>query len=712
VDAYPTNEARRALFDAVASYPGLEAIVRDVHRVRTYAVDVSGDGQSIATRDVDGVTFLWDANTRQSIRLTEPHPEWRVTFMRGRLALSPSGRLLAASKLQPRDPGPVEIWEVSAKAPPRHITTLPTTGDHMAFLSESVVAVESRDEFSTNPLVFWDISDPTSPRSFSWFPLNGSLRAIAVDPARGLAVFRDSGGLIMCRAPCATSNRFADDPWNEEVVQGIALSRGRQSLAAAMTRDGQMRIWDLDLRTEVTAFRPQLPPLTYPQAAEVGVAFSPEGDRLLVAGNGGIVMVDVDGAAHGKTPAQRVISYGPPIDSLAFVGNGRLFIAQKDGAMAFLDPLRIDPFSRTFVRPPGLQGPFAFATSGDGRRVAIDRNGELVLWTPGSDTPPTRVPKPFDGAITALAVSEDGRAIAALGSKAADRPRDATLIVWDSEGRKRVHQSISQNSGEHSLEFIGSGPDERLAVFLDSGVLSIYDVNTAYPRLLFEKEVSPPAWQQVFDRTGRRVATLHRRGINPVEDWVSVLDIASGRTDILRTETFALSFAFADDGRTLIGFRPDPFSGNVLRWDLSQRPAKATQLALYEEQERGVSVRADLFPELRGPSYFSVLSNNAALIALGDEGRVVLWDLEGRVPLGTMMLPPRSHTLKFSRDDSEILAFDDRALTIIDINPKRLAAHACSIAARALTDAEMRKFQLARAVPSLCTTGTSGARER
>jgi WD40 repeat protein len=713
LDAYPTQEARLALFDAVAHYPGLDALTRDAHRVRIYALAVSGDGQSIATRDIYGGTFLWDVKTRQSVRLREPNPEWRVEFHRGRLALSPSGHLLAASDLQPRRSGSVEIWDVSMKMSPRHIGTLPTTGDHMAFVSENLVAVESGEAFSIDPLVFWDISDPALPKRSSRLPLTGPLRALAVDPARGLAVFRDAAGLMMCRVPCTNHDRLVDDRWEREAVPGIAVSRGPRSLAAAMTRDGQMRIWDLDLHTEVTTFRPQLRPVTFPETTEAGVAFSPEGDRLAVAGDGGIVLVDMNKALPEKEPTQRVISYGPRIDALAFVGDGRLVIAQSDGAIAFLDPVRIAALSRTYIRPPGLQGPFAFAVSGNGRRVVIDRHGELLLWSPGSNTPPRRLPVPFQGAVAALAVNEDGHAIAALGSNASGRPRDAMLIAWDDEGRERLRHSTSNDSGGLSLEFIGSGHDERLAVFLDSGIFKVYDVKTtSHPRVLFEKTATPPIWQHAFDRSGRRLAALHRRGIGRVEDWVSVFDIISGRSDILKTRTFALSLAFADDGRTLVGFRPDTSAGRILRWNLSWPAAQATQSVLYEEQERGAGVRADLFPVLRGPAFFSALSNDAALIALGGDGRVVLWDVEQRLPLGTLMVPSPSHTLTFSRDGTQIFASDDQAITIIDVDPNRLAGYVCSIAARALTDDEVRRFRLTRAVPSICMSGTNDARER
>jgi WD40 repeat protein len=702
LDAYPTDEARRALFDAVARFPGLDAVIRRTHGNEINDLAVSADSTLVATRDIDGGTVLWDIETRQPIRVKDPYLKARVDW--GVLAFDPSGRLLAVSNPAASPTGDVEIWDVQDRWKPRYIDTLPGFGRHVVFVSKSVLAVEygPRKGVPADAFLFWDISDPASPKEVGRRPLIGSLYALEADPARNLIAFRNSGGVTVCEMPCTTATQLAKDPWGTEAPPGIAISRGRRSRLATMTQDGNVTVWDLERREQVTTFRPELAPPAIAETVDRGIAINQDGDQLAIAGSGGLVIVELSGNPPAKVAVtQRVIAYRPRLEAIGFVGGGQLVLAHTDGTVAFLDPARFVAPSRTYVRPESLQGPFGVYANGNGGQVVIVRQDEqLLLWTPGSDAPPTPLPAPFvPESSTLVAVSDDGQAIAALRSTTS-RPDNATVIVWDGDGHPQLRRPVVLNSAGRSLAFIGAGGDRRLAVFLENGGIEIYELKTlsdAPP--IFRTTFTPPVWRHVFDRTGRRLATTHRPGILGVERMVVVFDIGRRQHHVFRTDGFTLNaFALTSDNRSLVGF-DDRGPGSIVRWDLSRPSAPPVRMALFADSQQNVPLRAD---PLRGQSSVEAMSRDGTWLALGTSGGVVVWDVERRIALGRVRLPLESHTVTFSDDGEHILAFDNRALTVVDVAPARLAAHACAIAISGLTDEEAALFQLERRAPSIC----------
>jgi hypothetical protein len=122
-------------------------------------------------------------------------------------------------------------------------------------------------------------------------------------------------------------------------------------------------------------------------------------------------------------------------------------------------------------------------------------------------------------------------------------------------------------------------------------------------------------------------------------------------------------------------------------------------MSLFADSQQTMPFRGE---PLRGPTRVEAMSRDGAWLALGNSGAVVVWDVARRIALGRVRLPLESHTVTFSDDGEQILAFDNRALTVVDIAPTRLAAHACAIAVSGVTDEEAALFQLERRTPSIC----------
>jgi WD40 repeat protein len=704
LDAYPSPEARRGVFDAVSRFQALGTFVRDAHGARIERSAVSIDGTAVATRDVHGGTFLWDVRTRRPVRVVAPVPD---EVNRGELAFSPSGRVFAVSNKRHRPAGPVVLWNTRNI---RQLGTLPTSGDQLAFTSDHMLAVSSgnRGLPPDRPFVsFWDVTDPSSPARLPFrLDVSGSVEAVAAHPARGLLVVQDSAGLLVCRAPCEKADRLADtSSWNQR-VPGIALSIGDVPFVAERTKDGLVKIWNAEYPQRVMrTFYPRLPfPGNMP---EPGMSFAPEGNRLAIAGVGGIVIAELFSTPPNQNPVQRVIAYAPGIETLAFVANGWLVAGHPDGALAFLHS------GRVVAAAPRYAHPFddrlvSVAVNGNGTRLLLDYDRQLLLWTPGDTRPVPAFSAPFKGGTHAIAISKDGRAIAAAGAEGAGAHRVILMIC--SDGSRECFRQPLSDDAVLDLQFIETARRRSLAVLLKSGSLRIYDLkDRTTPRMRPAAAVPLPINLYAFDPTGHRLATSHA---NPEGDvHVRLWDLNRSHVDVMRPAADVSALAFTPDGRALVGFTErQATTGIMLRWDPArpQEPAREAVLYTKRERESDPASGEDLIPAGRG---YAMMSQDAALLAFIGNGQITLWDIEHLVLLGKLPLSGQEHAIAFSSDAPRLLVFEPDALAIVDLAPGAVAAHACVIASRTLTKDEATRFSLAHRVPSVCERDTVRSRQ-
>ena len=90
---YTTTEASRALFDGLARYPALERLVRGTHRIVVWSMARSADGRLLATLDMTGGAWLWDAaSLRPLAQLVPPSEKDGIEAINlGSVAFSPAG---------------------------------------------------------------------------------------------------------------------------------------------------------------------------------------------------------------------------------------------------------------------------------------------------------------------------------------------------------------------------------------------------------------------------------------------------------------------------------------------------------------------------------------------------------------------------------------------------------------------------------------------
>lgn len=388
---------------------------------------------------------------------------------------------------------------------------------------------------------------------------------------------------------------------------------------------------------------------SFPDSEEVGriewdalssgtLAYSPDGSRLAVCGNG---RADVYDRAHLEKPLHRLAPAGVSVVDARFGGDGiSLFGICENGTLYRWKLGKNKPVAEIAVCPEGVS---SFDVSSDGRWVAVcGRDRRLYVFDASlqetilrSDELPTDV--------AAVSFSKDGARLAVCVMNAGQ------VVVWRTDGWI-IERTLQVPSGQ--VVNVAFSPDGSLIAAVGSFKhLLIWNVSSG--RLIATGRGHAQHVNDVaFDPGGRWIVTAgHDQSIRIWNvDSLTRPDALQGHTRLVR------SLRFSPDGQILATCA---FDGTVRLWRVSDHSLVRTIKGLTERLQ-DVAFTTDggtlLVAERDGIISFwdvatgapirSVVGHTYAVHAVavdpkgrwlasaGIDRRVVIWDIKTATPIG------------------------------------------------------------------------------
>jgi len=388
-------------------------------------------------------------------------------------------------------------------------------------------------------------------------------------------------------------------------VSSARFSPIRNSLATA-SRDGTIKLWDLETGNEATSF------LWGGQPGPIwAMTFSPDGELLVVGGKERFQVWNLKTSTELLSLSN--LTRSNPY-SVAFSPNGRLFAYGSPSGSCKVCEVSGGDERANLVGHANAVASVTF--SPDGTTLASGSYDQTIrLWDMESGSQ-TGVLIGHAGHVRRVAFSPDGRLLASASS-------DGTVRVWNVECDAQADELLGHISQLRDVEF---SPDGRLLASAGiDGTLRLWSAENG--RLLNTIETGGPLYCAAFAPDGNTIATGDNRG--GIKSWdvqtCNERDIGTGRHG---DRVFRL--AYSPDGR----FLASGGLGEGYVWTLGIKSDKK-RLQMGDGFEGAVAFSPDtslLAGAVDGGVQFWITENwrESFLLPEGNNGREIAFSPDGK----------------------------------------------------------------------------------
>ena len=621
---------------------------------RLLRLDLSPDGRTLAVGDNDGTVVFLDPKTRRQTGRPIQVPS-SVTG----LDFTPDGSQLVIAG-GGGQVGFLRVYDVRSRALRARLPLAVREGEGPA-----ETAVSPDGEMIAVGLVSGEGPGEQDARVVRWNAKTGEAfgRPVEVDRISAVTFTRDSKRLLIGGAGHLTV-------WDARSMTPVRTFPGDASSIATApdgrtiafgARDGTVTFVDLVSGEQRRGGGRHA-------ASVQGVAFSPDGSMLVSTGDDRKVIVwDVASGTERETlegHAGRVLAQD-------FSPDGRtIYTASLDARVIVWDVGGARRIGRT-VGFPGTDGVnIDSVVSSDGKTFATaSADGTIRFRSLATGSVVGKPLRGFRGEIVWLALSPDGRTLAAVGS-------GGPGVTWDSRtgARRPLADWTAERSG-----WVSFSPDGETLV---TGGTEVSLWSVASGRRIGNVDAGGYTSEASFSPDGRLLATAGEGGRVIIWDVVDRRRITTLKAD----DEFASTARFSPDGRLLA---TGGVNGNALLWDTDS----------WQRVGRALSGHAGFVVTVAFDSRGERLATSST------DGNVRLWDVASGRQIASGLPGPGNQwsAVTFVPHEQRLLAVYATGIALVwDVDPERWKRQACSVAGRNLTRDEWSEFLPGRDYRDVC----------
>ncbi|MFE3054586.1 TIR domain-containing protein [Nocardia sp. NPDC059239] len=638
VDAINGLSDTRKIIRVGAPTPGtLPDSAQAVANGAALSIAISPDARTIVTGGRH--LRLWNADTGEQI---DPK-RFPDSVLALRVAFSPDGHRIASI-------GPVfHVWDADSG---RSIAAFKPDGDltSIAFSPDGHRIVSGGSDKSVR---LWD-ADTLAPIGAPMMGHGGAVTSVAFSPDGRWIIsgsedktvrLWDADSRLQIGEPIAQTQKvvsIAVSPDGHRIVVGSAGTAPAPGAPPDMT--DSLRMWDVETHV------PFGNAMQGHEGVVTGVAFSPNGDRIVSCGTDGTVRL-WDG--NTGQPIRTLAGHTGWVEAVAFAGYDRIVSTSVDGTLRVWNG-RNQRSAGHILRGQGIlhgasidPGTFSFAPDSKQMAVGTD-DGKVVVFNTDTGEPLGELTTGHNAAIHALAYSPDGHGLVSGGD-------DGTLYFWNAD----THEPAGTATVDGTVTNVTYSPNGHSVITSSllhgHRTLRIWDADTARPRGPVLDTGSGEAHFLSFSPDSRLVVL----GDTDQTVRVFAVDTGSAIGPTMDEKDDIGAVHFSADGHRI--FVVGGFSLRV--WDADDHhPIGGPQPILSDDHEKFRAAFVDAF-------YSLAVSPTGGYIVTGGATVVHRWNAATGEPIGASMEGHQNivRSVAVSHDGRYIVSVgDDRTLRYWD----------------------------------------------